>query len=68
MITLDTLKRGQRVKLNIPAARPIKTLGGVLHECNAEYAVLGTHGTLARLSRRGDCEKLMVTCDMLTPA
>jgi hypothetical protein len=67
-LTLDNLKRGHIVRLNIPAARPIKTLGGVLHECGSDYAVLGFHGTLVRLSRRGDCEKLMVTPDMLIPA
>lgn len=54
------LKRGMVVQLNIPAARPIKLLSGVLHEAGHNYKVLGTHGSLVRLSRISDHEKIMV--------
>ena len=64
-LTLESLKRGQIVRLAIPAARPFKLLSGVLHEAGADYKVLGSHGTLARLSRLSDCEKIIVAPDML---
>ncbi len=59
-ITLDNLTKGEKVQLAIPASRPIKLLSGVLHEAGQTYKVLGSHGTLARLSRVGDNAKIMI--------
>jgi hypothetical protein len=64
-VTLETAYRGMIVALAIPASRPIKLLSGVLHEGGSRYTVLGLHGTLLRLSRTTDREKLMVTPDMV---
>jgi hypothetical protein len=66
MMTIEYPKRGVMATLRIPAARPIKTLNGVLHEAGQLYKVLGTaNGCLVRLSRVSDCAKLMVTPDLL---
>ena len=62
---IENFKRNQKVQLAIPSSRPIKTLKGVLHEAGQDYKVLGTHGTCVRLSRVIDCEKLIVTPDMI---
>lgn len=56
-----TLKRGTICRLNIPPARPIKLLSGVLHEAGADYRFLGTYScSFVRLSRIGDNAKIMV--------
>lgn len=60
MKATETLKRGDKVQLNIPPARPIRLLSGVLHEAGQTYRVLGFHASLVRLSRVGDSEKIMV--------
>ncbi len=65
---IETIKKGQAVKLLIPAARPIMTLAKVLHTCDDKYKVLGTFGTCVRLSRVGDFQKLIVTPEMLVAA
>lgn len=46
-MNIETLKRGDIVRLVIPAARPIKTLDGNLHEAGQDYKVLGLQGTSA---------------------
>jgi hypothetical protein len=56
--TLD-IKRGTQVRLNIASGRPFKTMDGNLHEGGQVYRVLGTYGTLLRLSRVGDNAKLI---------
>lgn len=62
---LEEIKRGQIVKLNIPAMNPIKTLRGDLHESGQFYKVLGFQGTLVRLSRLGDFKKLSTLAESL---
>lgn len=63
---LFTLARFTIVALNIPAARPIKTLGGDLHESKDRYKFLGlANGSLARLSRCSDKAKITVTADLV---
>lgn len=62
---LESIKRNQLVELTIPSARPIRLQSGILHEAGQTYKVLGTHGTLVRLSRLGDNAKLMVVADDL---
>lgn len=59
-IEATTIKRNTLVKLNIPAARPIRTLGGILHEAGQTYRFLGYHGTCLRLSRNPDRAKIIV--------
>lgn len=55
-----SLKRNTVVKINIPAARPIRTLAGDLHEAGQTYRFLGFHGTCMRLSRTTDRAKVIV--------
>lgn len=58
---LEELERGMKVKIAIPASRPIRLLGGTLHSAGETYKVLGFHGTCARLSRVGDFAKIIVS-------
>jgi hypothetical protein len=67
-MSATVVKRGQTVRLNIPAARPIRTLNGVLHEGGQVYRVLGGFGTLVRLSRVSDHAKLIINPEALIPA
>lgn len=60
-LSLENIQRGMIVRLAIPASRPIKTLDGNLHEAGQDYKVLGSHGTCVRLSRVGDCAKLIIS-------
>lgn len=64
------LKRGTVCRLSIPSARPIKLLSGLLHEAGADYRLLGIYaGSLVRLSRIGDNEKIMLLpSDVIFPA
>lgn len=64
-LTLETIRRGMIVRLAIPACRPILTLSGVLHQAEQDYKILGTHGTVVRLSRVSDCAKLMMVAEDL---
>lgn len=65
---LEDLKRGMKVKIAIPASRPIQLLNGSLHRAGETYKVLGGHGTCARLSRVGDCAKIIIPPSELYPA
>jgi hypothetical protein len=59
------ITKGMKVQLTIPAARPLKTLSGHLFEAGQTFKVLGVHASLIRLSRVGDCAKVMVLPDMI---
>ena len=65
---LEDIKRGMRVKLNIPASRPIKTLNGAYNEAGQIYKVLGGHGTCVRLSREKDFSKLIIPASEISLA
>jgi len=58
---LNDIKRGTKVTLLIPDARPIKTLDGNLHCAGQTYKVLGVqNGSFLRLSRVSDNAKLII--------
>lgn len=63
---IDDVKRGKLVALNIPAASPVKTMDGNIHENFITYLVLGLYGgTMVRLSRMGDNAKLIIEADRI---
>jgi len=66
-MTIEALaqtKRFTKVKLAIPALRPMKTLEGNQFESTDSFKLLGMQcGCLARLSRIGDNAKITVRAE-----